>query len=356
MSECVFTRSNFEQLHKLLVKEDCNSQPPGRTCTTYTGNDPCLEACNLVQTYGNGFSFRDLMSTINKNTGKKFTSCFPSRVYGSGVNGVVLRVSCSSNDVDFAHYAMKIMRIKTPRGETPHEFVNEVRMQKKFHSFGMAPEIIFSDTYYESLCTHTIGIIVMEPIEITYFSIVSQTNDILRDSRSSTFQIRQAKDLRKMHASTINKLVQRMKGKKLTHGDMHFQNVAFIGSRMVLIDFGRSTDFYANPVLDLSAITHTDVFMSRYLAREISLTNLPGMRDKFDDNFLGLLQDNLLCNSRNKTTEDFSVGDLLRYKFFMSQVTPHMKILDGLYNLMEEDESIVGRSRCLNEGENNTRR
>jgi len=166
------------------------------------GNDPCLDACSLVQTYGNGFSFRDLMSTINKETGKSFTSCFPSRIYGSGVNGIVLRISCSSNDVDFTHYAMKIMRITTPRGETPYEFVNEVRMQKKFHENGMAPEVIFSDTYHESRCTHTIGVIVMEPIEITYFSIVSRTNDILRDSRSSAFQLRQAKDLRKMHAST----------------------------------------------------------------------------------------------------------------------------------------------------------
>ena len=113
MKECSFSHQNLEELQHLLIQPGCNMKDFEACRTLPKGKkskDPCVHACEIVQEYGNGFSFRNLMMRINQETGSEFTSCFPSGRYGKGASGLVLRISCSPNTKYFTHYAMKLLR------------------------------------------------------------------------------------------------------------------------------------------------------------------------------------------------------------------------------------------------------
>ena len=346
MGDCLFSEADFKELRDLMMNNHCN--PPGRdrSCITHegSGRDYCLDACDIVQKYGNGFSFYTLMKRISAETRKNFTSCFPTGRYGAGANGLVLRVTCSTKDIDFHHYAMKITKFDNRRRDTPYNFFNEVKMQNKFYMEGLAPKILFSDMYEKDRCTNSVGVIVMEPISDTYSTVIRRSDRVLRDPGSSRSNIDTAKSTRKRHAANIGKMVSDMKRLGLTHGDMHSQNIAFMstpsGSRMVLIDFGRSTDFYPNPVLDLAAAANSDMYISPYLSKEISSTGIPGKADLYDAKFLGLIQNNVLCEIPGR-----GVGELLRYKIFMSQILPHLEVLEGVYREMKRSDESTYQDR-----------
>lgn len=339
-SHCIFTRINYEELRGILVSSRC---PPGEikdSCSTYPlkkgDRDPCMDACDLVQDHGNGFSFANLMTLININEKRNFTSCFPSAKYGSGGNGIVLRVTCSENDTDFTHYAMKLTKHYTPHGETPYAFLNEVEMQKKFHRIGIAPKIITSSIYQKNQCPYTIEVIVMQPIDTTYDKIVGNADKIMGSSRSSGEEKTKQKRNRQKHSAEINSMVQTMKKHSLTHGDMHSQNIGFIGDKMVLIDFGRSTDFYPNTVLDLAAIAFTEVYMTSYLVTEIALKKRGELDKRYDSRFMGIMGDHVPCAF--STEPSVLIGKMLRYKFFMSQLQSHIEVLNGIYKSMKDKD------------------
>lgn len=335
--ECGFKNDGLVLLKQFMSKHEANCRDPNlATCSVPIEGDSCLEACKTTEQYGNGFSFLDIMNHLNSTTSSTYTSCFPSRVYGAGCSGIVIRVSCSNDGETFTHYAMKLSKFKSNNNNTPPDFLNEVTMQKKFHRLGVAPNIFFDMIYKRENCDNALGVIVMEPIGETYADIIRDTNIVLKNKHSNSKMIQNTESMRKDIAQKINMIVQTMKTLSLTHGDMHTQNIAFIKGRIVLIDFGRSTDFYPNTVLDLSAVSYRDVFMVPYLTKEISLTNIPGRANIFDDNFERLLTGDIKCNSNRtfkKIGTNMDPGEAIRYKLLMSHGESHRMLLKKLYKM-----------------------
>lgn len=163
-----------------------------------------------------------------------------SRKIGSGQYGITYSL-CKS------HTECKAVKLQIVKNRA--EFDQEVRMQKLFHEHGMAPAVHSVQTYKHK--RKTVGVIVMDRVDGVLSSLLQKPL--------------KAKAIDDIVASLVD-IIRQMKQLKLTHGDMHYANVAYVyrtdwrgdlSLHFSLIDFGWSCDKQATPEIELVQLLRT---------------------------------------------------------------------------------------------------
>lgn len=154
-----------------------------------------------------------------------------TKFLGYGSSGTVFSTRGPHNQ----RGALKIVREKLS------DVKKEMKMQKKFHKLGLGPDIIKFDSF-KSKSRKTIHLIHMERIDGTIGSYLKSPVG--------------KKQLKKL-MERFFRIIKIMVDNKLTHGDLHSENIGFVYSRgekagkIQVIDYGISRDKYVNPELTL---------------------------------------------------------------------------------------------------------
>lgn len=369
---CKFGKEQLNSLVKFFQDGVvCNKDSTLKCDSNYANEDACLQACMIVRQFGQGFSFNSLMKTTNEKLNKRYTSCFPSRVLGSGSFGIVLGIVMSVNGNNFTEYALKMTRINETEFES-WSFNNELRMHKRFHEIGLAPSLIHYDIFKREKsnpikCPYSVGIILMERIHSVYQDYIERKN--IETANATSLKERDGIiKQRQFWSNEISKLIERCRQFGLTHGDLHTQNIAFIdfskngvlSRKMVFIDFGRSTDFYANTILDYAAVSSREKYMIPFLYRSTKFMTLPDCEAKYDghlrDVFMvrelstsGRGQEETMVESVVSPENRMGVSDAIVYKLFVTNLANHVNMMEKISEveikcgLMENR----GIKRCL---------
>jgi serine/threonine protein kinase len=342
--ECKF---NTEQLNRILkFFQDgviCDRDTTLRCDSDYEKEDSCLTACKIVRQFGQGFSFDGIMKITNKKLNTNYTSCFPSRILGSGAFGIILGIVMSENGKVFTEYALKMTRV-SESGFEMWSFSNEIRMHNRFHQVGLAPILIHSDIFsredsHPVECSYSLGVILMGKIHSVYQDYIERkkieyVNAISSNQREGVIKQRQ------FWSNEISKSIERCRRIGLTHGDLHTRNIAFVDfpengvlkRKMVFIDFGRSTDFYSNPMLDYSAVSSREQYMVPFLYKNSKNMTLPDCEAMYDRHFRDMLMVRELSSS-DKIESVHPEGDAVVYKLFMTNLENHLNIIKKVYEV-----------------------
>ena len=111
METCVFDMNDAKILAGFFQDDRSCTPNDHIKCDTYSREGPCLVACKLIAKYGQGLKLMSVMRLLNNIERKRYTSCFPNKIYGKGGHGIVLSLVCSENDRDFTSYALKLVKI-----------------------------------------------------------------------------------------------------------------------------------------------------------------------------------------------------------------------------------------------------
>jgi len=321
---CKFGTNEIQKLtHFFKSGVNCSRNTNFICDSGYKKQDMCLQACEIVRQYGQGFSFRKLMQIVNQKLNKNFTSCFPSKIFARGSVGIVLSIILSDGTL-YAEYALKISKITGSFLNNEWTFQNENRLHNKFYDIGAAVLMIHNEIFGDSNCPYKMGIILMEKIDFTYDKFLKDQEKEYRNFQNRVIGERQKR------AKEVSNLIMKCKKHGLTHGDLHTGNIAFIrgGKEVRFIDFGRSTDFYANSLLDYSAFVWSEPLALPDLYENSSSINPKDMIEKHDPVLKKLLSIKLSSNLAKG--EFFERGSALGYKIFLMTLRPHLNILSKL--------------------------
>ena len=354
MASCSFNKPQLDKLYYFFVDGKKCSPNESLTCESFNAprGDPCLEACKLVAKYGQGLNLLNIMNFLNRTENTNYTSCFPSKIYGAGRSGIVFALMCSETGDKFKSYAMKLTKISKNDEDQHKRFSNEVRLQKIFKHRGYAPKIyidqIFSDPNIS--CSYNLGVILMEPVLHTYGESINEIDQLYGKSKmnSDNDKMKYCIETRSTWAHNLNRIVKDMEKNNLTHGDMHGGNIGFLDekrNKMTLIDFGNSTDFYANSLLDLAAAASKDNHMTQYLSSQMTSWRVQQDEEKYGGIFNHMINGKLHGVDANKQVQ---ISKAIRYKLFMSLSKSHIDLLARIVKKECYVPSLTS-PRCLNE-------
>ena len=343
MIECSFNHDQLRELYAFFTRDsNCPRNEEVKCDAMYNKNDACAEACALVRQFGQGFSFRRLMEIVNRKFTKQYTSCFPSRILGKGKFGLVLGIVLSDGET-YVEYALKLNKLMVRDDNAKLLFQNETRVHKKFHEIGATVEMIHSEIFSREACSYEVGIILMEKVIMTYHEFIYRNQRAYKNTNVTHEKNKLVSD-RQGFCQQVANLIELCKRNKLTHGDLHTQNVVLVeipqgGVEMKFVDFGRSTHFYANTILDYSAFAHSEPFMIPLMYQKSFDDKLSGFEELYDGNVKEMLSINeaelkgvkgLGENEVALLPEPSSVinGKALVYKIFMLTLRPHTDILN----------------------------
>lgn len=152
------------------------------------------------------------------------------RYLGGGVSGKVFQMQSPDG---------RLVAVKFMIEATPGEAADEVRAQGVFHGFGLAPRVLEHKTITTQAGVK-MHLIVMERIDFTL-------EEMLCVAKHNVATIR------KIAGEVVN-LMARMRTARVTHGDMHTQNIGYVvrdGKYVpILIDFGQSSTRSNYPLVD----------------------------------------------------------------------------------------------------------
>jgi len=323
---CKFGTNEIQKLtHFFKSGVNCSRNTNFICDSGYKKQDMCLQACEIVRQYGQGFSFRKLMQIVNQKLNKNFTSCFPSKIFARGSVGIVLSIILSDGTL-YAEYALKISKITGSYMNSEWDFQNENRLHKKFYDIGAAVLMIHNQIFGDDNCPYKVGIILMEKINLSYTEFMTIKDSIFDDIPEQRTNIIEE---RKRRSVEVSNLLVSCKKHNLTHGDLHTGNLAFIQDGSIkFIDFGRSTDFYANSLLDYSAFSSVEPLMLPHLYIESSSinTNMATIHDPILKGILSIEDPDNIVNN----IEIGKKGKAFAYKIFMMTLRPHLDILHRL--------------------------
>lgn len=180
---------------------------------------------------------------------------------GKGAYGVVLNACADA----FNCYAVKIQHVKNME-----DFKREVKMQKIFAVRGLSPSIIGAQHFYQH-DGKQFGVILMS-------RIAGVMNDVL--------ETRLDKQYLDTIIGWIVNLLRLMRKFTLTHGDLHWENLAYVYGLAAdglvspiptLIDFGFATDKFSNSQLEMLQLLRTlrekhnyfDDYNRQYLSKQL---------------------------------------------------------------------------------------
>jgi hypothetical protein len=159
------------------------------------------------------------------------------RYLGGGVFGKVFQMQAPGGTV----VAVKFM-VEEKQGEA----AGEVRAQTAFHALGLAPRVLEHKTI-KTQGGVKMHLIVMDRIDLTL-------EEMLCMAQHDTGKIRKIAD------QVVN-MMARMRTARVTHGDMHIQNIGYTirnGEYVpILIDFGQSSTKSNNPLVDSEQLLRT---------------------------------------------------------------------------------------------------
>jgi tRNA A-37 threonylcarbamoyl transferase component Bud32 len=158
------------------------------------------------------------------------------RKLGQGAFGAVFLV-----EKDGQKAAVKI-GIADPDGE----FVtidDEVKMQEKFHSKGLAPAVLCHSVLH--MYGHTVHSILMDTVDFTLNNLLCKVGI-------------EPRKLRPVVVALMGAMLK-MREEGFTHGDMHSQNIGFKKQpngtyKLQFIDFGQSSIHTHDPVVDVEQL------------------------------------------------------------------------------------------------------
>ncbi len=159
------------------------------------------------------------------------------RYLGGGEYGKVFQMQSPTGDV----LAVKLV-VEKKRGEV----AEETRAQGVFHGLGLAPRVR-EHKVVRTLAGAKMHLIVMENIDMTL-------EEMLCVAQHDTQKIQSIAD-------QVVDMMDRMRTAKVTHGDMHTQNIGYQVRNgkyePILIDFGQSSTKSNNPLVDAEQLLRT---------------------------------------------------------------------------------------------------
>ena len=161
---------------------------------------------------------------------------------GQGAFGSVLLI-CDKNKPSDCK-ALKVVKIKKRQQLT--DFLDEIKYGRLFFKYGLGPEI-FDTLLLNRPNGKKLGIIVMEKIDMTL-------EKYLRDEKPRHILDR--------IVNWIQNFINEMCKHNLVHGDLHFDNIGLKLTkdgkmRPLLIDFGYSTKFTCQPMIEYLQLIRT---------------------------------------------------------------------------------------------------
>lgn len=339
---CSFNHDQLRELYAFFTRDsNCPRNEEVKCDAMYNKNDSCAEACALVRQFGQGFSFHKLMEIVNNKFTKQYTSCFPSRILGKGNFGLVLGIVLSDGE-NYIEYALKLNKLMVRDDNAKLLFQNETRVHKKFHEIGATVEMIHSEIFSREDCSYEVGIILMEKVLMTYHEFIHHNQNNYMKATTTHEKNKLIAD-RQGFCQQVADLIELCKINKLTHGDLHTQNVVLVVTPqsvgMKFVDFGRSTHFYANTILDYSAFAHSEPFMIPIMYENSKDEQLSAFEGLYDGNVQGMfsIHEPELKGVKGLGENEVSLlpnpssvinGKALAYKLFMLTLRPHTDILN----------------------------
>jgi len=235
------TKSDVHDIHELLNEGNMN-----RTLLPKINKN---EYCCKRQKY-------NLMIKQLLNCDTLFNDFNFEYVLGQGRFGMVLSI------YDFETkkcFACKIMKYN--REDSFIDPLQEVQIQRHFAKCHVGPKII---SYYHKQDIH---IIIMEQVDFTLenwmIELSAKYCKRYKEWKKNYLIIK--RELKICIQKIINLFIKMSKC-KLTHGDMHLNNIAFKNNKIYLIDFGQSTGRFHDICVDIYAIFR-DLYYKKYPSR-----------------------------------------------------------------------------------------
>ena len=193
--------------------------------------------------------------------GKGFIENLPPRFkvlkqIGKGAFGSVYLLCQIEDDGCIPKYVLKIQ--KKPISMTTKKFVRdierEVEMHAEFQSYKLAPELIADYMFYKG--KQLFSVIIMKKV-----NVITDDLDSFPNNRSDV------NEYCKAVVKGVDGIVKQMCKHGLSHGDMHNENIAFIGERalwdtpkpykLILIDFGKAVLRKCSPSMEILQLIRT---------------------------------------------------------------------------------------------------
>ncbi len=161
---------------------------------------------------------------------------------------------------------------------------DEISLQRKFTKFNLAP-IIYEDVCFKNKYDKVIHIIIMEKIECTLESILINLGEFAKNRKERFKNMNQIKNYINLYVNSLLFLFEKMIKYKVTHGDLHTNNVAFQKDKngnleIKLIDFGQSTTKFNFLEVDISQLIGDLTFLDggNYIEKTIASRLLKEMK------------------------------------------------------------------------------